>query len=53
LQDGKLARRRVELGERLIDGRVQVTSALTGALVLDDRADLREGRAARAAGRGS
>ena len=53
LQDGRLARRRVELGERLIDGRVQITSELTGALVIDDRADLREGRAARATGSGS
>ena len=53
LQDGRLAKRRVELGERLIDGRVQITSELTGALVVDDRPDLREGRAARATGRGS
>lgn len=47
LQDGRLAKRRVELGERLIDGRVQITSAFTGALVVDGRSDLREGRAAR------
>ena len=53
LQDGRLAKRRVELGERLIDGRVQITSELTGALVVDDRPDLREGRAARATGHGS
>ena len=52
LQDGRLAKRRVELGERLIDGRVQITSELTGALVVDDRPDLHEGRAARATGRG-
>jgi HlyD family secretion protein len=53
LQDGRLARRKVELGEHLIDGRVRITTELTGALVTDDRADLREGRAARAAGHGS
>jgi HlyD family secretion protein len=50
LQDGRLAKRRVELGERLIDGRVRITSELAGAPVVDDRTDLREGRAARAAG---
>ena len=33
---------------RLLDGRVQVTSELPGSIVIDDRADLREGRAARA-----
>jgi HlyD family secretion protein len=47
LQDGRLAKRRVEIGERLLDGRVQVTSDLPGPVVIDDRADLREGRAAR------
>ena len=48
LQDGRLAKRRVQTGERLLDGRVQLTSELPGPIVIDDRADLREGRAARA-----
>jgi HlyD family secretion protein len=47
LQDGRLAKRRVQIGERLLDGRVQITSDLPGAIVIDDRAGLREGRAAR------
>jgi HlyD family secretion protein len=53
LRQGRLAKHRVELGERLIDGRVRITSELTGAPVVDDRPDLREGRAARATGHGS
>jgi HlyD family secretion protein len=53
LREGRLARHRVELGEHLIDGRVRITTELTGAPVVDDRPDLREGRAARAAGHGS
>ena len=53
LQDGRLAKRRVQIGERLLDGRVQITSDLPGAVVIDDRPDLREGRAARATGSGS
>lgn len=48
LHDGRLARRKVELGERLMDGRVEITSDIAGTVVVDDRADLREGRAARA-----
>lgn len=52
LQDGRLERRRVPIGERLLDGRVQIASdadgkALQGKIVIDDRAGLREGRAAR------
>jgi HlyD family secretion protein len=47
LQDGRLAKRRVPIGERLLDGRVQVAFDLPGRVVIDDRADLREGRAAR------
>jgi HlyD family secretion protein len=50
LQNGRLAKRKVELGERLIDGRVRITTELAGAPVTDDGADLRAGRAARAAG---
>ncbi len=48
LQDGRLAKRRVQTGERLLDGRVQIASELPGAVVIEERADLREGRAARA-----
>jgi HlyD family secretion protein len=48
LRDGRLARQRVQIGERLLDGRVQITSELPGPVVIDDRTDLREGRAARA-----
>jgi HlyD family secretion protein len=50
LESGRLAKRRVMLGERLLDGRIQVTSELpaqTGIVVGGD--GLREGRAARAA----
>lgn len=50
LQDGRLAKRRVPIGERLLDGRVQISSELQGQLVIDERTDLREGRAARADG---
>jgi HlyD family secretion protein len=52
VQDGRLAKRRVQLGERLIDGRVQVTSDPAGAVVVDERTDPREGRSARASGQG-
>jgi len=48
LQDGRLAKHRVPIGERLLDGRVQIASELPGPVVIDDRSDLREGRAARA-----
>jgi len=47
LQDGRLAKLRVQVGERLLDGRIQITSDLPGPVVIDDRAGLREGRAAR------
>ena len=51
LENGRLAKRRVQLGERLLDGRIQIASALpeTVAVVADSRGDLREGRAARPA----
>ena len=51
MQDGRLAKREVQLGERLLDGRVEIVSEIPGnaAVVADDRADLREGRAARPA----
>jgi HlyD family secretion protein len=48
LRDNRLARQRVQIGERLLDGRVQITSELPGPVVIDDRTELREGRAARA-----
>lgn len=47
LQDGRLARQQVQFGERLLDGRIEITSALQDQVVADDRTDLREGRAAR------
>ena len=53
LQDGRLARRRVQTGERLLDGRIQILSELQGQIVIDDRADLREGRTARSLDSGS
>ena len=55
VENGRLAKRRVQLGERLLDGRVQVTANLPAdvAIVVDERSDLREGRAARPAASGS
>jgi HlyD family secretion protein len=47
LRDGRLARQRVQFGERLLDGRIQIVSEVQGRVVADDRTDLREGRAAR------
>lgn len=47
LHDGRLVKRRVSIGERLLDGRVQIASDVQGQVVIDDRSDLREGRAAR------
>lgn len=51
LEDGRLEKRQVELGERLLDGRIQVLTKLseTTALVTEDSVMLREGRRARAA----
>jgi len=37
----------VQMGERLLDGRIQISSDPQGQIVIDDRADLHEGRAAR------
>lgn len=50
LENGRLARQRVQFGERLLDGRIQITSGVSGQVVADDRIDLREGRAARPSG---
>jgi HlyD family secretion protein len=47
MQNGRLIKQRVQLGERLLDGRIQITSDVHGEVVADDRPDLREGRAAR------
>lgn len=51
LANGRLAKRRVELGERTLDGHVHVTGDLPAdiAIVADSGALLREGRAARPA----
>lgn len=51
LDNGRLAKRRVQFGERLLDGRIQVGADLPDKVevVADDRSDLREGRAARPA----
>jgi len=50
LMNGRLARQVVQLGERTLDGRVRIVSAIPhGAeVVADERSGLREGRAARA-----
>jgi HlyD family secretion protein len=50
IEDGRLAKRRLEFGARLLDGRVEVKSEIPSgvALVIDHRPDLRLGRAARA-----
>ena len=55
IEHGRLAQRKVELGDRLLDGRVEIISTLpdTTQVVIDGRSDLREGRAARAAAGGS
>lgn len=56
LDGGRLTRARLQLGDRLLDGRIEVLSPLPAysAIVLDSGSRLREGRAARAtAGRGS
>jgi HlyD family secretion protein len=52
IEAGRLAKRRVPLGERLLDGRVQIAAEVpeTTPIVIESRADLQEGRAARAAG---
>jgi HlyD family secretion protein len=51
LESGRLTRRSVQFGERLLDGRVQVASVLPDnvRVVADARSDLREGRRARSA----
>jgi len=55
LQDGRLVKRRLQLGDRLLDGRIHVMSDLPAgvSIVIEERADRREGRAARAAASGA
>jgi HlyD family secretion protein len=54
LKDGRLAKQRVQFGERLLDGRIEITTKLQPGIevVTDERSDLREGRAARPNSRG-
>jgi HlyD family secretion protein len=49
IRNGRLAKQRVELGARLLDGRIQVLSALPAGtfVVTEENTPLREGRAAR------
>jgi HlyD family secretion protein len=49
IDNGRLARRKLQLGDRLLDGRVQVLSELPPgtSIVLDSGSRLRDGRAAR------
>lgn len=51
VRDGRLARQRVQFGDRLLDGRVHIVSELPAnvSIVIEDAAGMREGRAARAA----
>lgn len=53
LANGRLAQRSVQLGERTLDGRIQIVSEIPDGIevVASDRGDLREGRAARSANR--
>jgi len=54
VENGRLAQRRLQLGDRLLDGRVHVLSDLPAAvsIVIDDRNGKRLGRAARAVAAG-
>jgi HlyD family secretion protein len=54
LENGRLAQRRLQLGDRLLDGRVHVLSDLPAdvSIVIDDRQRMRLDRAARAAAAG-
>lgn len=51
VRDGRLARQRVQLGDRLLDGRIHIVTELTAnvSVVIEDAAGMREGRAARVA----
>lgn len=52
VREGRLARQRVQLGDRLLDGRVHVVSDLpaNASIVIEHDAGMREGRAVRASG---
>jgi HlyD family secretion protein len=54
VENGRLAQPRLQLGDRLLDGRVHVLSDLPAdvSIVIDDRSGKRVGRAARAAAAG-
>ncbi len=48
VQSGRLAKQHVQLGERLLDGRIEITHLPPNlSVVIDERSDLLEGRAAR------
>jgi HlyD family secretion protein len=51
VRDGRLVRHRMQLGDRLLDGRIHITGELpaNASVVIDDAPGMREGRAARAA----
>jgi HlyD family secretion protein len=55
IENGRLAQRRVSLGDRLLDGRILVAGEIpeTAQIVIDSYPGLREGRGARAAAGGS
>ena len=52
IENGRLAKRRIAFGERLLDGLIEIAPELPAAtqVVADSRGDLRAGRAARPAG---
>lgn len=54
IENGALAKRRVQFGERLLDGRIQISSDLPPGVevVAENSSGLREGRAARSAAAG-
>jgi HlyD family secretion protein len=49
VNNGRLARQRLQFGDRLLDGRIQVTSELPSgeSIAIEDRSGMRVGRAAR------
>lgn len=55
VQDGRLARQRVQFGDRLLDGRIHIVSNLpaNASVVIDDQPGMRKGRAARPAAGGN
>lgn len=53
IEGGRLAKRRVSFGERLLNGRLQVSSDVSGSIVIDDSTGLRVGRAVRTSNGGT